>query len=449
MLSEESLVQRLSALVGPEHVVAGAEVSGYAVDGKTPKAAAFPGSVEETSAVMTFASAEGLKVAPWGSGTKIPFGGIPERVDLVLGLRRLGEVVDYVPEDMTATFQAGTPLKDAQAVLGQKGQWIALDPPHAERATIGGVLATNSSGPRRLRYGSSRDFLIAISVVHADGKITKGGAKVVKNVTGYDMPKLYIGSLGTLGIIVDATFRVYPVFPVEKTYLAPFPTAEAEQQVLNKLLDSTVVPNAVELLNPDAARRTTAQAGLTWQEGSYGLAVAIGSVPEAVQAQIAAVERLCREGGSSQGHILEGTVHHTFWQAVGDFSLGDGHQAVLKASVLLTQVAQAVRMGEAVAAKAGLSLGIISEAGSGIVRYYLSGDRPDRFQQGLAEAVSTLRTFAQATGGSLVVLEAPPDVKGAVDVWGSVGNTFPLMQGLKDQFDPQRILNPGRFVGGL
>ena len=449
MRSEESLVQQLSGLVGPEHVVAGTEASAYAVDGKAPTAVAFPGSVEEISAVMAFASAEGLKVAPWGSGTKMPLGGTPERVDLGLGLRRLDQIVDYEPEDMTATFQAGTPLKDAQATLSQKGQWIALDPPHTERATVGGVLATNSSGPRRLRYGTARDFLIAIRVVHADGKITKGGAKVVKNVTGYDMPKLYIGSLGTLGIIAEATFRVYPVPPTEKTYLAAFPSVESEEQVVHKLLDSTIVPNAVELLNPAAARRIAQRADVSWQEGSYGLAVAVGSVFEAVQAQMTAVEQLCSEGGSPQGHVLEGTVHDAFWHAVRDFSPGDGQTAVLKASVLLTMVGEAVRKGEEIASKTGLNLGIISEAGSGIVRYYVTGDRPGEFQQGLVEAVNTLRTFAGGKGGSLVVLEAPPDVKTQLDVWGPVGNTLPLMKGLKDQFDPQRILNPGRFVGGI
>ncbi|MFQ5803495.1 MAG: FAD-binding oxidoreductase [Candidatus Methylomirabilales bacterium] len=449
MLSEERLIERVSALVGPEHVVAGTEVSGYAMDGKAPKVVTFPGSVEEISAVMAFASAEGLKVAPWGNGTKISLGGIPERVDMVLGLRRLNEVVDYVPEDMTATFQGGISLKDAQVVLSQKGQWIALDPPYADRATVGGVVATNSSGPRRLRYGASRDLLIAIRVVHADGKITKGGAKVVKNVTGYDMPKLYIGSLGTLGIIAETTFRLYPLPPVEKTYLAPFPTVEAGQGVITQLLDSTIVPNAVELLNPAAARQIAGQAGFPWQEGSYGLAVVIGSVPEAVEAQIAAVERLCAQGRSPQGHTLDRKIHHAFWQSVQNFAFGDGHRAVLKASVLLPQVAEAVKKGEEVAAKAGINLGIISEAGSGIVRYYLSDDRPERFQQVVVEAVNTLRTFAQQGGGSLVILEAPSEVKARVDVWGSVGNALPLMQGLKEQFDPQRIVNPGRFVGGL
>ncbi|MGH7405406.1 MAG: FAD-binding oxidoreductase [Candidatus Methylomirabilales bacterium] len=449
MASEERLAQRLGELIGAKHVLLGSDASAYAVDGKSPQAAVFPGSVDEMAAVMACASAERLKVAPWGSGTKISLGSAPERVDIVLGLSRLNDMVDYAPEDMTATFQAGILLKDAQAVLSQKGQWIALDPPHADRATVGGVLATNSSGPRRLRYGSARDFLIAIRVVHADGKITKGGAKVVKNVSGYDMPKLYVGSLGTLGIIAEATFRVYPLPAVEKTFLASFPTLEAEQQVLGKLLDSTIVPNAVELLNPEAARRIAVQAGLPWRDRGYGLAVAIGSVPEAVEAQILGVKKLCAEGGSLQGHVLDRPVQHTFWQAVRDFAMDDGHRAVLKASVLLTRVGEAVRKGEEAAAKAGLAVGVVSEAGSGIVRYYLSGDRPGALQRGLIEVVNSLRAFAREAEGSLILLEAPAEAKATLDVWGSVGNTLPLMRGLKEQFDPQRILNPGRFVGGI
>ena len=146
MLSDGAFVQRLRDLVGPEHVVAGPLASSYAVDGQVPRAAVFPGAVEEVSGIMAFASGEGLKVVPRGSGTKMGLGSIPERVDLVLGLARLNGVVDYEPGDMTATFRAGMPLKEAQVVLGRKGQFIALDPPYADLATLGGILATNSSG---------------------------------------------------------------------------------------------------------------------------------------------------------------------------------------------------------------------------------------------------------------------------------------------------------------
>src|SRR2546427_315888 len=294
MLSEGALIQRLSDLVGADHIVAGPGAARYVVDSKLARAVVFPGSVEEVSTTMAFASAEGLKVVPRGSGTKMALGGIPDRVDLVVVLSRLNGVVDYEPADMTATFRAGSLLKEAQAVLGRNGQFIGLDPPYADLATLGGILATNSSGPRRLRYGASRDLVIAIRVVHADGKVTKGGAKVVKNVTGYDMNKLYIGSLGTLGIIVEATFRLHPMPAVERTCLASLDSVDAARDVVARILDSPLVPFAVELLNPEASRRVAEQAGLPWPKARCGLAVAIGSIrPEAVDAQLETVRRLC------------------------------------------------------------------------------------------------------------------------------------------------------------
>lgn len=452
MLSEGALGQRLSDLVGADHVVVGPRASPYVVDGNLARAVVFPATLEEVSAIMAFTSAEGLSVVPWGSGTKMALGGIPERVDLVVVLSRLSGVVDYEPADMTATFRAGTLLKDAQAILGRNGQFIGLDPPNADLATLGGILATNSSGPRRLRYGASRDLVIAIRVAHADGKVTKGGAKVVKNVTGYDMNKLYIGSLGTLGIIVEATFRLHPKPAVERTFLAPLDSIDAVRGVVARVLDSQLVPSALELLNQEAARRVAEQAGLFWPTERYGLAVAIGSIrPEAVDAQLETVRRLCREAGGAEGQVLNDGVHEAFWRSTRDFALGDGLQAVLKASVLLAKVANAVRVGEEVAAKQGLRLGVVSEAGSGIIRYHLAGETgsDERFGQGVAEAVNRLRAFAQEAEGNLVVLQASPEVKSRVDVWGLAQKDLALMRRPKAEFDPQRILNPGRFVGGI
>ena len=452
MISEKGLVRCLGDLVGGEHVFAGAKAQVYAVDGKIPTAVITPSSVEEVSAVMAFASGEGLKVAPWGGGTKMPFGGVPERIDLVLSLSRLNGIVDHEPADMTATFQAGTLLKEAQTRLGQTGQFIALDPPHSELATIGGILATNSSGPRRLRFGSSRDLLIAIRVVHADGTVTKGGAKVVKNVTGYDICKLYIGSLGTLGLIVEATFRLFPVLAVEKTLFATFASVNGAMEVVANILNSHLVPSAIEFCNPEVSQQLAGKAGVAWKEGSYGLAVSIGSVrPEAVDAQIEEAGQYFDKAGGHEKCILEDKVHDAFWQATRDFAIYRNLQAILKASALFTKVADAVKLGEEIAKKQGLRIGIISEAGSGIIRYYLSGENvaPGNFRRGVAEAVKQLRHFALEAEGSLVVLEASHEVKSDVDVWGSVGKAFPLMKGLKEQFDPERILNPGRFVGGI
>jgi len=271
-------------------------------------------------------------------------------------------------------------------------------------------------------------------------------------VAGYDMNKLYIGSLGTLAVIVEATFRLHPVPAVEQTLLARFSSVDAAKGGIARILDSPVVPTALELFNPEASRQVTEQAGVPWTKESYSLAAAIGSVRrEAVDAQLETVRRLCQETQGLEARILDGRTHDVFWQATRNFVVGDGLRSVLKASVLLTKVAEAVRLGEEVAGKQGLRVGVISEVGSGIVRYHLAGDSaaPEQFAEGVAECVHRLRTFAQEAEGNLVILEAPPEIKRRVDVWGLPDNALPLMRRAKVEFDPQRILNPGRFVGGL
>jgi glycolate oxidase FAD binding subunit len=374
-------------------------------------------------------------------------GGVPKKVDVVLGLSRLNQVIVHEPGDMTSTVQAGMVLSDYQAHLGRYGQFLSLDPPGAARATIGGILAANMSGPRRLRYGTARDLLIGLRVVTADGTVTKGGAKVVKNVTGYDMNKLYVGSLGTLGVIVEATFRLYPIPACERTWVAAFSTAAKARSVVAKLLDSPLVPIALELLNEAAAREVGRQLGVTSEVHGVVLAVAVASVPEAVEAQIRTVQAMA--GEADEHEVLEGQAHDVFWAAVRDFGLGNGSAVVLKASVLLDKVGEAIEYGERLAAQHGLHVAVISEAGTGILRFYFQAGNGANRTTPLAQVVNSLRAFALQAKGTLVVLQAPVAVKERVDVWGPPGKGFALMRGLKEQFDPGNILNPGRFVQGI
>jgi glycolate oxidase FAD binding subunit len=444
------LAKTLEGIVGAGNVRGDGEPQRYAVDGVVPKAVVLPGTVEEVSAVLAACSQAGAAVVPWGGGSSIGLGGIPQKVDVVLCLSRLNRVLDYEPGDMTSTVQAGMVLSEYQARLKSQGQFLALDSPEETRATIGGILAANVSGPRRIRYGSARDLLIGVRVAHADGTVTKGGAKVVKNVTGYDMNKLYVGSLGTLGVIVEATFRLYPMPPAEHTWLALFSTAAKAREAIAKILASPLVPSALELLNQSAAIEVGRRSGVVTGPRGYLLAIAVASVPEAVRAQLEQARKMGKDAGGGDGQILEGEAHEKFWAAVCNFDSGQDSRMVLKASVLMDKVGDAVTQGERVAEKHGLSVRIISEAGTGIVRFYLraEGAGPDGFRR-LAEAVAPLRVFATEAKGSLLVLHAPPEVKVNVDVWGPVGEVFPLMRGLKERFDPGRTLNPGRFVGGL
>src|SRR3990170_7695424 len=204
MAKQASVVSQLESIVGREGVL-GATAT-FAVDGLTPQAAVAPASYEQVAAVMRYSYAEGLAVIPWGGGTYIHAGNIPARYDIALGLSRLNAVVEHEPADLTATVQAGMTLSELQRHLGGAGQLLPLDPPGGERATIGGILAANASGPWRHAFGSARDMTIGLRVITAEGRITRAGGRVVKNVAGYDLCKLYIGSLGTLGVIVEATF---------------------------------------------------------------------------------------------------------------------------------------------------------------------------------------------------------------------------------------------------
>jgi glycolate oxidase FAD binding subunit len=448
MVDPQVLAQRAREIVGADHVKTDAAAASYAVDGLTPGVVAFPGSEEEVSRLLRASHEQGAGVAPRGGGTKMGLGAPPRRLDLVLCLTRLNRVVEYEPADLTASFQAGMLLAAIQAHLGQKGQFLALDPPFGARATIGGILAANASGPSRLRYGTARDLLIAVRVVHADGTVTKGGAKVVKNVTGYDMPKLYIGSLGTLGILTEATFRLYPLPVAEETHLAAFPSLETAGAAVREILGSSLVLHAVGLLSAGAAGAAAGAAGLPWGAGQVGLAVMIGSVPEAVRAQIGDAARYCRGAGSTADHLLTGPAHTACWEVIREFpGPGAPGSLVLKGSVPLTQVPELMSRGEGLAGQRRMPCQAVAEAGSGIVRFGVdvTAAPPER----AADYVETVRGIAGELGGHLVMLEAPVPVKRRVDVWGPVGGPLRLMQGLKAQFDPKGILNPGRFVGGI
>ncbi len=430
----------LEGIVGAGSLRSPEELPGYAVEGRAASVVVFPGSVEEVAEVLRLASVERYAVIPRGGGTAMGLGGIPERADLVLCLTRLRQVCDYEPADLTATVQAGITLADLGKVLGEKGQFLPLDVPRPAEATVGGTLAANVSGLRRLRYGAARDLLIGVRVVHANGAVTKGGGKVVKNVTGYDMNKLYIGSLGTLGVIVEATFRLYPLPAVEETWWAEFPTPAAAAAAASHLRDTPLTPSALLCLSPALTKSLRRGGG-----GGWTLVTAVGSVREAVQSQILRVGRVCDECGAGRGERISGDDHRSLWAALREWA-GPGEGVLLTATVLLAETLSVCQAAEEVAASERVQCENLADAGSGIVRVRLRGERPEA----LAGAVLRLREKVEAQGGHLVVWQAPSLLKERIDVWGRIPpGAFALMQRLKVQFDPDRLLNPGRFVGRL
>ena len=225
----------------------------FVIDGQAPEAVVYPTSLEEVSRLLKEANENGRALSPVGHGAFLHLGGVPKRYEQALCTTGLSAIVDYQPTDMTITVGAGLSLAQLQAILGENGQWLPLDPPCPERATVGGVIAANLNGPARFSQGTVRDFLIGIKVVRADGTLIKGGGQVVKNVAGYDLPKLYCGSFGTLGVIVEATFMIRPRPEAQTTLVLTFPSAEKAGEVGLKLTGSDMQPFFLELANFSSA----------------------------------------------------------------------------------------------------------------------------------------------------------------------------------------------------
>jgi glycolate oxidase FAD binding subunit len=435
------LLDKLRTIVGPDHVLAGVDLSPYVIEGRTPEAAVFPGSVDEVGAVIAHAGEAGVPVVPWGGGSAMGVGTPPSRAGVVLGLGRMRALVEHEPGDLTATAQAGMTFVELQAALRSRGQWLSLDPPDPARATLGGVLAANAAGPRRHLYGTARDLLIGVTVVTADGAVVRGGGKVVKNVAGYDLPKLFIGSYGTLGVIVEATLKLRPVPDEERLVAARFERLKDAGAAVRALLASDLIPSAVDLLDATAA----AAAGLASAPAT--LAVGFDGLGEQVEwqvQQLASVVGGC--GGTPPVVLPEATWERLALAARDTF---DAPAAVMTLSMLPAVVADTMEQGAAVARQRGFASAWSAHAGVGHVTAALraEGERHDPLT--VAAVLAEWRAAAHAGGGHASIAFAPLAVKAALPVWDDAGAAGRIMRRIKAQLDPNDVLNPGRFVGGM
>lgn len=430
-----ALGDALAAIVGGEHLTtASSQLAAAAIDGVIPRWLARPGSMDDVSRLIALASAEGLAVAPRGSGSALDLGAPPPRLDLILDLSRLTGILDYVPADMVATAQAGVTLDALTRELGKHGQMLALDPYGGATRTLGGLLATNASGPRRFRYGTGRDLLLGARFVQADGAVTWGGSKVVKSVTGYDIPKLLTGSLGTLGVIVEATLRLHPVQPASESWLFSFDSREAAAELVGSILASSLEPDRLAWFNAAALGR------VGQDSAPAAVAVSVASVAEAVASQGALLGSMASRLGARVS-----TLDESFWPRVGGALAGP---TVVKIASELRRLPFWVGEIESATARHGLSVAVVGEAGNGVFRAAVEGSvSPETWAR---EIIAALREALAAEDGSLVVERAPLGLKRAADVWGPVPETaLTVMKRLKVEFDPRGTLNPGRFVGGL
>jgi glycolate oxidase FAD binding subunit len=436
-----AVLEKLRATVGAPHVLTGVALSPFVVEGRTPEAAIFPGSVEEVRAVVAAAADAGLPVVPWGGGTAAAVGMPASRPGLVVGLRRLDRIVEHEPGDLTATVEAGRTVASLQAALRERGQWMSLDPPDADRATIGGVLAANASGPRRHLYGTARDLLIGLTVVTADAAVVKGGGKVVKNVAGYDLPKLFVGSCGTLGVIVEVTVKLRPRPDDERLVAIAFDRLKDAGAAVRVIMASDLIPNAVELLDAESLRT------LGLGSAHAGLVVGFDGLAEQVTWQVEELGRIVPGVGGAEPRPMPAEV----WPRLGTAAVDAfaTPAAVMRLCVLPTQVAEVMEQGSAVARARGLVTAWSAHAGVGVVTATLAAESGRHDLDVVAGVLRDWRSIAHACAGYAVLESAPLAVKEMVEVWDDAGAAGRIMQRIKRELDPRNVLNPGRFVANI
>jgi glycolate oxidase FAD binding subunit len=384
------------------------------VDGVPARSVAWPSSTEEMSALLRAAAGLGLRVLARGSGTRLSWGVPPQGVDLIVDTSRMNAVLAHVAGDLVVTVQAGLRLADLQEALAPHGQRLALDSSDTMGGTVGGTIATAASGPLRYRYGSVRDLLIGITVVLADGTVTRSGGTVVKNVAGYDLGKLYTGSLGTLGVITEAVFRLHPLPEASRWISVSAPDATHAAAAVAAVRASQHDPVALEVDRPAPG-------------GPVTVGVALEGVTGGIGTRADAVADLLAAAAGTPATVTEQPPN--WWGRVPHPPQGPA----------ATVNCEPTGLADLLATGPGALRG---SAGAGVLAAGLDdGDA-------LGAELAQLRRIAARHGGSAVLRCAPPHRKAGLDVWGPVP-ALELMRRLKDQFDPQHRLSPGRFVGGI
>ena len=421
----------------------------YSVDGVGAKAAALPSQVEGVCEVMRLASGRGLAVVPRGGGTQMGLGNAPGRLDLVLGMERLNRLAFHEPADLVAAVEAGMTMDAFQAELARHGQTLPLEAPLAARATVGGILAANAGGPSRLAFGGARDWLIGLRVVRPSGEVTKSGGRVVKNVTGYDLNKLYTGSMGTLGVIVEATFKVMPLPESKGTVVAPVGSLQVALDLAQQVLRLPGPPQALQVMDRGAVDRVPE---LDVPRSPAVVVVLFSGREWSVARKMSEATDVLTAGGPSEVAKLMNEDGDGVWRAITDLGwAGEGApRLMVRVGLLPSQVAPFV-MAIGGGGRTRLPRGIVADPGTGLVRVLEWADEMEPRADDLVEdTIRTVRRVAASCGGHAVVERCPVALKRRIDVWGDDDvDGLELMRRVKKEMDPKAILSPGRFVGGI
>jgi glycolate oxidase FAD binding subunit len=404
----------------------------------------FPKTEAEISSLLNYANTRGLPISIMAGGSKRGFGGQLEKADLLLSLRHYTGIVEHIPGDMTLTVKSGTSFKEIQSYLAQFNQKIPLDPFYLENATIGGVIAANDSGPKRLGYGSARDAVIGLRMVYPDGKVIRSGGKVVKNVAGYDMNKLYIGSMGTLGVISEVTFKLRPISKAESIVFIHFPEDNLIEirSFAVTVLDSMIEPVSLELLNPSLAEKLTSIK-------QYTLMISFEDVKTSVQYQEDFIRKLAPHY-TSLTFLTEKEEVESYWKQFyqihpdGNGELDYETAATLKIGVVNLDVIRILQESEIIQDSSNVSIQAHGCLGNGLCQLTILGASSD-----VVTSIQLLREKAVSLGGYAIIKHLPYSLRQEINVWGERSSSHFLFAGIKQKIDPNKILNRSRFVEGI
>jgi glycolate oxidase FAD binding subunit len=410
--------------------------------GNSGRVTIFPKSEQEISSILEYANTHKHTVVIAGGGTKRGYGGILEKADIQLSLAQYTGIVEHNPGDMTLTIKTGTTFQEIQNYLTPYNQKIPLDPFFPEQATIGGIISANDSGPKRLGYGAARDNVIGLRMVYPDGKIIRSGGKVVKNVAGYDMNKLFIGAMGTLGVISEVTLKLRPITNYESILLISFPTRNLEEVSASavKVLDSMVEPISLEIVNPSLAGKLT-------NTNQYTLLISFEDVKSSVHYQ----ENVIRNMMPDKTTIISLSEHaaKSFWNTFyhdqpHGYTNIKGTEAVLKIGVINLDVINLLQEAELIGDSCHVSIEAHGGLGTGICQMAINGASED-----VLSAIQLVREKAVQLGGYAIVKHLPFSLRKEINVWGNKTASHFLFEGIKQKIDQNGILNPNRFVGGI
>jgi len=405
--------------------------------GNNGRLAVYPKSEGEISKIIKYADENGRQIIICGKGTKSGFGGLVDTSDILLSLEKYSGLIEHQVGDMTVTVKAGTKFTHLQKELAKYGQMIPLDPSYPDDATIGGVIAANDSGPKRLGYGSARDLVIGMKIICADGSINHFGGKVVKNVAGYDMNKLFVGSMGTLGVITEVTLKLRPIPNYQCIILLSFPNGNLDEirNFAVTLLDSMMEPITLEMINPSMSQQLFGHA-------CYTLMICFEDVESSVHYQVDFVKEI--KPINTKFTTLTQADATEFWGRFNKLVPNSETEAVLKIGVKNLDVLQVMREIQIIADKRNVFIQSHGGLGHGICQVYVKGSEVD-----VIKTIQEVRQFTEQLKGYVIVKHSHLGIRRVVDVWGDKPPYFFILQGIKNKMDPNKTLNDKRYVGGL